>query len=113
MKEAEQYVPGEMLEIYVNQGYREAIVLAAIGNKRLIEYSMPNGTTALSFLDMTDLSKRVAISYWSLPTKWLTAIIDQGAGFWTGNPQQNSQGPVPSPTEMLQHRKSVKDKKYA
>ncbi len=43
-----RYEPGDNVEITRNQGKREAVVLAVIGDKVLIEYTMPKGTTALN-----------------------------------------------------------------
>jgi len=39
---------GSHIEVYRNQGYRHGQVVVANGNGFLIEYEMPNGTTALN-----------------------------------------------------------------
>lgn len=102
-------LPGERCIISVNQGDREATVLAAIGNKRLLEYEMPNGTSALRIVDITDFTKIVPVSYRTLSLRWLKAIVECGTGRWIGNPQQNYRGTVPSPTEMLEQRQKCKE----
>lgn len=39
--------PLDALEVHVNQGWREAYVLAVLDDEALIEYEMPRGSTAL------------------------------------------------------------------
>jgi hypothetical protein len=81
--------PGETTTIYINQGTRAAVVLATIGLEVLLEYVMPNGTTALRIIDTrTDAPARGrSIGYAHMPIKWLRAIVDSGVE-WDGNPQQ-------------------------
>src|SRR5262245_28661647 len=43
---------GDQLTVRANQNYREAYVLAVIGDEALIEYEMPGGTTALWVIDV-------------------------------------------------------------
>lgn len=87
------------------------VVLAVLGDKALVEYTCPNGTTALSFVSaMTYLRyrdgvlfKRLAIrpcTYGQLLKPWLVAVIEQSGG-WQGFGRR---GVVPSPQEELARR---------
>ena len=46
-----KYEVGDSITIHRNQGDREAYVIAVIDNEILVEYSMPNGTSALNIID--------------------------------------------------------------
>jgi hypothetical protein len=48
-----KYQVGDMISIYRNQAEREAEVLALSGHEILVEYTMPNGTSALNVIDTT------------------------------------------------------------
>jgi hypothetical protein len=78
--------PGDTFTINVNQGDREAMVLAVIGNQALIEYVMPAGTTALQVVTEGREQIGRSVSYPAVPTKWLRAIVEDGRE-WEGNPQ--------------------------
>lgn len=80
--------PNDSLRVDVNQGMRDAYVLAVIGNEALIEYEMPSGTTALWVIraDRPEPHKIRNVSYRSCPQKWLDAIEEAGTE-WEGNGQ--------------------------
>jgi hypothetical protein len=86
---------GDTFTIDVNQGPREAMALARIGNQVLIEYAMPAGSTALQILTDGNEQRGRSMSYSSVPTKWLRAIVEDGYE-WEGNPQS---GPKPLTAE--------------
>ncbi len=97
--------PGDYITLDVNQGTREGTVLAVLGTKFLVEYEMPNGTTALRVLSMLDdLENGPAMSYRAVPTKWLRAIVNDGVGDWEGRPQQSGGKSAPKPAEILATR---------
>ena len=83
-----QFKSGDCLSVFINQGDREACVLAAIGDEVLVEYEMPSGSTALyaAHRETPETPKR-SVSYRTLPRKWRQAIIAAGQG-WIGRPQQ-------------------------
>lgn len=85
-REAQKLKVGDTSEIEVNQGLREAWVLAVIGDEALIEYEMPRGTTALWIVDAYFWGYKRNVSYSNLPTRWLKAMIDEGVE-WTHRPQ--------------------------
>lgn len=93
--------PGDTFLVNVNQGDREAMVLAVIGNQALIEYVMPAGTTALQIVTEGREQVGRSVSYPSVPTKWLRAIVEEGRE-WEGNPQGRRR--VPSAETMLSER---------
>lgn len=115
--------PGTHLQVYANQGWREARVLAALGDERLVEYEMPKGTTALRIykleVDRSTLtgtylpfaradSHYTNVSYNRLPNKWLKAIVDAGQS-WLGQPQQSSTWER-QPDVILRQRELTKGK---
>jgi len=78
----------DCLEVERNQAYREAVVVAVDGDKALIEYLMPNGTSALNIIDRDgDGSDYRSVGYWGLSTRWLDIVIASGVR-WEGNPQK-------------------------
>lgn len=97
---------GDWFEININQGFRDAEILAVIGHEALIEYHMPKGSTALRVIDRRDPYEteytppweRGSISYFRLPKKWSKAMMEAGT-HWYGLPQQHddAKGPVPEP----------------
>lgn len=78
--------PGSVVETFVNQGHRDAVVLAVIGDQALLEYTMPKGTTALRIVTAGADEYR-QVSYRDVPLKWLLAI-DAAGQDWEGRPQQ-------------------------
>lgn len=98
--------PGDLTTVLVNQGDRDATVLAVLGTKALIEYTMPAGSTGLQIIDLlTDApTPGRSVGYRNLPTKWLQAVVDAGSS-WEGNPQQTPARLRPdSPEAMLAAR---------
>ena len=108
---------GDETEVYVNQGWREARVLAVLGNKALVEYTMPAGTTALTIYEhaMGQLlnSKEIAwaveyaplgrsVSYRKLSKRWIRAMWEQGTE-WQGNSQSGFH-PFPKFNDQLNSR---------
>lgn len=98
--------PGDTTTVFVNQGARPATCLATIGIQALIEYTMPAGKTALQVIDIRteEPTPGRSVSYFSLPTKWLRAIVRAGMD-WDGNPQQTGSRRPASPEAMLAARK--------
>ena len=82
-----------MRQLLVNQGWRDAWVLADLDDEVLIEYAMPNGSTALRIAKREDIKGKDSVylqnyrsvSYVSLPKKWLVALGDEE---WEGMPQR-------------------------
>jgi len=98
---------GEQVYVEVNQGTREGHVLAVLEDEALIEYTMPNGTSAMWIVKREFPYGRVRNqSYYSVPIKWLRAIVEDGMDWWEGVPQQQNQikGPVLTPWEHLEER---------
>jgi hypothetical protein len=106
---------GDYTTIFINQGEREATVLAVIGDEYMIEYEMPAGTTALAVLHNSGGYK--SVSYLNVPLKWLRALTDAESD-WLGTPQslpeafRNRGGRVPPPREMLEARLTGKVWEY-
>jgi hypothetical protein len=81
------FAPGQRMVFWVNQGSRDARVLAVRGAKMLIEYEMPDGTTALRMLSSQGYGDSTSISYYRVTGPWLQHM--QAAGIeWLGRPQQ-------------------------
>lgn len=97
--------PGDVTTVLVNQGDRDATVLAVLGTKALIEYTMPAGSTGLQIIDLlTDApTPGRSVSYRILPMKWLQAVVDAGSS-WEGQPQQTGNWRPDSPEAMLAAR---------
>ena len=99
---------GENLTIEVNQGAREASVLAVIGDEALIEYDMPRGSTALRVVSAHDPDLVIRrYSYAAVPLRWLRAMLDVGSD-WTGRPQQQGNHITPSARALLAERTKEK-----
>lgn len=83
-----RWQPFDQLTVNVNQGQREAVVLAVVGDEALIEYEMPKGSTALWVIHagVPAVSYLRNISYKSCPKKWLVAMQEVGAE-WIGRGQ--------------------------
>ena len=89
------------MKVYANQGYRDAWVLVeSFENKSLVEYVMPNGTTALRITPSGDYMSPFykSVAYRSLPKKWLRELVISDE-LWEGCPQQANDY-VPSPREL-------------
>jgi len=88
---------GEEYEIWVNQGWRDAVVMACIGPEAIIEYVMPSGRSALRKIprnvrfdsrfghDLPTLPYK-NVSYRQIPKVWLLAIAKSGLP-WYASPQ--------------------------
>lgn len=101
-------------QIWVNQGWRHATVLAILDDEALIEYEMPNGSSSLRIVPLkSDLDGAIEmqhgmrawrnVSYWCVPLKWLRRMVETGET-WIGAPQQSDGVWVPSPAELLADR---------
>ena len=94
---------GDAMTLFINQGERDALVLGTIDELMIVEYEMPNGTTALQILkNEKSVSYGRSVSYASCPKKWLKAIRN-GVGDWEGNCQRN--GYVDFPKEGIEEVK--------
>lgn len=87
------YEAGDSMYLYRNQSHRDGVILAVLGDRALVEYEMPNGTSALNYIDLCGHfdNDYKSISYFALPKKWAQAMLDQQgseAGFYYGNPQR-------------------------
>lgn len=89
---------GQWLTVERNQGEREAEVLAIRPGLALIEYEMPNGTTALNVVAITEDEKLIsegciyhAVSYRKVPKYWLKAMIAAELE-WAGYGQREFRG---------------------
>lgn len=101
----ESYLPdieaGNETQVFVNQGWRDAQVLAVLGNKALVEYEMPNGTTAMlvfehamgKLMNAGEIAWQAdsaplpqSVSYRRCPRKWIHAMRVAGME-WIGNSQ--------------------------
>lgn len=81
---------GNWVQVEANQGWRAGQVLVTIDDEALIEYEMPNGSTALWVVKRDPPHQRVrSLSYYNVPLKWLRALVADGIE-WTGNPQQQN-----------------------
>jgi hypothetical protein len=104
--------PGDVFTKVINQGPRECEVLAKLGNEVMVEYEMPAGGTSLFIMPAktSDIDKLrhhsggyKNVSYSSIPTKWLEALVKEDVN-WIGNPQQSRKNP-PTPADLLAQRK--------
>lgn len=102
--------PGWIFTLLINQGDRDAVVLAVRGRQALAEYEMPNGSTALAILDLpedeTREPGRQSVSYRGLSTPWLRAIVE-AESTWIGKPQQTGSWRPASPEAMLAERTAL------
>lgn len=98
--------PGCRLRLHINQGWRDATVLAVRRELGLVEYEMPAGTTALLVVtfdeDGEPLSQK-SVTYRRLSKAWLQAIVYDGRE-WIGRPQQAGRKSAPSAEALLQER---------
>ena len=87
------YEAGDSMYLYRNQSHRDGVILAVLGDRALVEYEMPNGTSALNYIDLCGHfdNDYKSISYFALPKKWAQAMLDQQgseAGFYYAKPQK-------------------------
>ena len=93
------YETGDITAVEANQGEREAEGLATSGNQMLVEYLMPNGTSALRIITVCGrrfIDQR-SVPYRNVPKKWVRAMHEQGTNLWEGRCQRST-GRVPFPT---------------
>ncbi len=118
MQTRKVYEVNEWMQVYRNQGYRAAQVLAVhedpVGNRTyLIEYHMPRLWSALNFVNqyVTDMdindSRYYVISYKKLATAWLTKMTETGAK-WCGKGYGRKK--YPQAGEMLTARQAAREK---
>ena len=78
-------------QIYANQGYREFVTLATVDDKVLIEYEMPQGTSALKVIPLWQYDQYLGpesrtlytsdykgIPYSRIPQYWVNAMVAEG-----------------------------------
>ncbi len=97
--------PGDVTTVLVNQGDRDATVLAVLGIQALIEYTMPAGSTGLQIIDLRTEAPTPgrSVGYRHLPMKWLQAVVNAGMD-WEGRPQQTGSWRPGTPEAMLAER---------
>ena len=84
--------PGMGTSVWVNQGERDATVVAVAGADSLIEYEMPNGTTAMIVTTPGKLDRygredrSISLALVCKSRKWAKAIREGGIGL-RPNPQ--------------------------
>jgi len=111
---AVQYDPQHLVDLvwdrdylmWVNQGWRNATVLMTIDDEALVEYEMPNGSSALRIVPVaSDQQGAISppwyrnLSYKRVPKKWLRKLVETGMT-WLGSPQQ-SEDYVGQPVDLL------------
>ena len=97
-----EYQPNDMINVWANQAEREGYVLATIGDEVLLEYEMP-GTTAkfwnhpaepwsalrvIRTIGLEAVGNYKAVSYNTVPKRWLAAIREAGMTNWIGMGQR-------------------------
>lgn len=83
----------DCIGVWANQAERDAFVLATIGKDLILEYEMPNGSSALLQFTVKNrkLTKRRNINYNAVPKRWITAIREAGTTDWIGKGQRSAQ----------------------
>jgi hypothetical protein len=95
---------GQFVKIYANQAEREAVVLAILDEAALLEYEMPNGSTALRVVSVADPDRSLRrFSYAGTPLRWLVAMLEVGSD-WSARPQQSGIRQTPSVAAMYRDR---------
>jgi hypothetical protein len=85
------YEAGDTVVVEANQGKREGTVLAVLGDECLIEYEMPNGTSALRVVQA--IGYKLVGTYKTMPhgsvtRRWIEAMREQGTTDWIGRGQR-------------------------
>lgn len=62
---------GQSVEVERNQGLRDATIVSVSGDEELIEYIMPNGTTALNIIKADGSYQSLPYAKLQKSTKWL------------------------------------------
>jgi len=79
--------PGDRLQLDVNQGWREAWVLAVVDDEALVEYRMPAGSTAMQIIQNNRRSNNGrSVNYRACPLFWQRAMRLAGVE-WVGRSQ--------------------------
>ena len=78
---------GKRLEVFRNQGDRDARIVSYFGKMVLIEYEMPNGTTALNILSPDGSYKTLPYHKLQTSKKWLKNL---DASLLINNPQSGN-----------------------
>lgn len=78
---------GTRLEVDRNQGLRDAIIVSVSGDEDLIEYEMPNGTTALNVIKADGSYKSFSYSSLTKSKKWRKNLSHK---LLTNNPQKGN-----------------------
>ena len=71
---------GDDIQVEANQGTRDGVIIAIIGNEMLVEYEMPAGRTFLICGDEDKIIEpyvRRNYSYKNIPNKWVKAAYAQ------------------------------------
>jgi len=92
---------GQRYLLWVNQGERQAVVLAMVGLDALVEYRMPRGSSALRIVDVDRPQYGRNVSYHRVPLALLRAMVEEGRE-WIGEPQKGN--PVGSAQETYSAR---------
>jgi hypothetical protein len=106
------FMPGDTTLVHANRGQRRATILATRGTSVLIEYTMPQGSSALRIIDLSEPGNTAGwgrrVPYADLSVPWLRAVVEAGQP-WTGTPQQHraSAWPVPGPAALLSYKRFV------
>jgi hypothetical protein len=80
--------PGDVITVYVQKGYRDAVILGVHSEKALLEYELPSGCTALWEVHTGNPYIRVrTLNYYHLPDYWKQYIV-QHKTRWIGHPRQ-------------------------
>jgi hypothetical protein len=80
---------GDTLLVYAHLHMRKATVLALVGDKALIEFSIKE-KTALRVVDKEDPRKYWHCSYARIPFYWIKAMYENSVE-WIGNPYQGEE----------------------
>jgi len=75
---------GQNMEVFRNQGDRDATIVSTSGDDILVEYEMPNGTTALNIIRPDGSYKTIPYAKLQSSKKWMQNL-DQG--LLINNPQ--------------------------
>lgn len=80
-----RWKPHDELEIYANQAYRKAKILAVVGDEALLEYKLPSGSTSLWIIEADNphpLAKRT-VRHCRCPVRFIEAMKQAGT-VWEG-----------------------------
>lgn len=94
------YGPNDCIDVWSNQAEREAYVLAVIDKDLILEYEMPNGSSALLQFTVKNrkLTRQRNVNYNNVPRRWINAIREAGMTNWLGMGQRSATR-IPFPAE--------------